>query len=171
VLNKVAAPHLFGVDECDMKSVARVIVIEGSGTAAAEIYLESVHRRLESRFLIGKLVHLRHEIRNLCDAVSVVQAQAAQLLTDSRRLDDLCHRNEMDVCGANMATIEEMVDGEICEDEGVIRPLNAFGCSCEKCRSGESLSALIRFPKFSATLGICAKCFQELSRLSLGHVT
>jgi len=86
------------------------------------------------------------------------------------RIEELRLRSEATLY-APTAALWDLVDGEICEDPALLSELNTSGCACDRCGDDESVSAVIRFNNTAAMLAICAQCFRELTRLSLGQVT
>jgi len=103
------------------------------------------------------------------DSAVLTRAQTRQLLDQGVRLDELRCRSEA-VIYRRVVYFGQLVDAEICEDEGLLSELNAMGCECDKCGARQSIAAAIRFEAMEKTIAVCAECFQGLTRLSLGQV-
>jgi len=112
---------------------------------------------------------MAHQTRVQVDHAVVVRAQTRRLYQEAMRIEELRIRGEATIYLP--IAFENLIDGEICEDPTLIAELNAADCGCDRCSDGETVSAVIRFNSMTATLAICAECFQELTRLSLGQVT
>jgi hypothetical protein len=104
------------------------------------------------------------------DNAVLVRAQTRRLYQEAMRLEEVRIRGEAIIYSPG-AAFGNLIDGEICEDAALISDLNASGCGCDRCGEGESVSAVIRFDSMTPMLAICAQCFQDLTRLSLGQVT
>jgi hypothetical protein len=113
---------------------------------------------------------MAHQTRVQVDNAVLVRAQTRRLYQEAMRIEELRVRGEANIYSP-FAALGDLIDGEICEDPALIAELNAFGCDCERCDDGESVSAVVRFNSAMAMIAICAGCFQQLTRLSLGQVT
>jgi hypothetical protein len=136
----------------------------------ALIFIQAAQLRLQSHKLVRWTAAMAHQTRVQVDHAVLVRAQTRQLHQEAMRLEELRLLGEATIY-APLAALGNLIDGEICEDSTLISELNASGCACERCDEGESVSAVIRFNSMTPMLAICAQCFQELTRLSLGQVT
>jgi hypothetical protein len=108
-------------------------------------------------------------IRAEIDLAVLTRTRTRRLLEQGVRLDDLRRQSEAEIY-RRIVYFGQLVDAEVCEDEGMLAELNAAGCECDKCGEADSIAAVIQFGSIEKTLAVCAGCFQQLIRLSLGQV-
>ena len=74
-------------------------------------------------------------------------------------------------CDLSTGEVEHgsFTDVEVIDDPDLMRWVNALVLNCEHCNKPDRLVAIIRFGLLHP-FGVCADCYRELQRLSLGQV-
>ncbi|HVN28687.1 MAG TPA: hypothetical protein VMT64_09395 [Candidatus Binataceae bacterium] len=103
------------------------------------------------------------------DESVLVRSEARRLVERSKNLGSRIRESEEKIY-LPIAFFGKLIDAEICEDPDWLAELNAIGCQCDKCNAEQSIVAVVRFSSIG-TMAVCAECFQDLTRLSLGQVT
>jgi hypothetical protein len=133
------------------------------------LFIRSAQLRHRAHELTIKSVVATDQARAEIDSSVLTRSRTRQLLEQGIRLNELRRQSEANIY-RTVVYFARLVDAEICEDEEFAAQLNALGCECDKCGAVQSIAAVIRFESREDPLAVCAECFQDLTRLSLGQV-
>jgi hypothetical protein len=133
------------------------------------LFIRSAQLHQRASELTTRSTVVTGQIRAEIDLAVLTRTRTRRLLEQGMRLEDLRRQSEAAIY-RRIVYFGELVDAEVCEDNGLLAELTAMGCECDKCGEADPITAVIQFGSIERTLAVCAGCFQQLIKLSLGQV-